>query len=346
MADPTIGLTLADYQIRVAEFLGFAYLGADGLGIAQVPVNAHDLDLATRLVNDGYDRFMQENERWNFLNAPLSLTLNSNAVTGMATSGSVTTLVDSSLASVYADNFFNGWQMTITHADTSADEVVITAYTGLTGTFTFATANESTVVGDQYSVMNVPNVFGQSWRMYLPDDFYGVLITPWTYNIGGPRLTVNTVSEITVRELRAGANTSGTVSTAAHRPIRTSAASTGERWEVMFWPSPATTNTLTAVYKRWPQKLALSTDRSIAGPQHDRTVLAAAIAEAERQRGDSLGPREQEYQAALARSRKLDARAYTVRATEYGDRSEDRAAFGRRPLNYFGADTYGGVRIP
>lgn len=351
MADPTIGLTLADLQIRIAEYLGVAYYGSDGRGAAQVPVDAHDLDLVTRLANDGYRRFIAENPRWNFLNAPISLTLATTPTSGMATSGGSTTLVDSSIANVYADSFFVNWQMTITHADTSTDEVIITAYTGSTGTFTFlATTNEAVVTGDTYQALPVtvpsPAVFGQPWRYYMPDDFEGVLITPWTYNIGGPRLTVNTVSEITLRELRAGANTSGTVSTAAFRPIPAKASTSGRRWESLFWPSPAGVNTLTAVYKRFPQALASGTDRSIAGFQHDDAIIAAGISEAERQRGDALGPREQVYQLKLKKSLALDARAYSVRATEYGDRSEDRVPFGRRPLSYYGVDTYNGTRIP
>lgn len=351
MADPTLGLTYSDLRIRIAEFLGLAYYGAAGNQAAQLPVDAHDLDLVGRLANDGYRRFIGENPRWNFLNVPVAITFATTPQAGTVSSGSTTTLVDSSLAGLFADNTFNGYGMTITHADTSVDEVLVTGYTGASGTFTFAAvSNQAPAVGDTYTALPTtvasPAVAGQTYRYYLPDDFDGVLLTPFTYNIGGPRLEVKTVSEITIRELRAGANVSGTVSTAAYRPINTTAASTGRRWELLLWPSPASTNTITAIYKRFPQALVNTTDRSVAGFQHDDTILTACIAEAERQRGDAIGPREQAYQVKLKKSLDLDARAYSVRATEFGDRSEDRVAFGRRPLSYYGVDTYNGTRVP
>lgn len=363
MADPTLGLTFSDFQIRVAEFLGMAYYGSNGQGAAQVPINTQDLDLVTRLVNDGYRRFIGENPKWIFLNVPITITFNTapfqSLVTATGTnagSGGTITWTDSSIAGVYADNFWAGQGGQITHIDTSLDEFLVTASVGATGAFTGTVApnmpGEVPQVSESYVLAPYPVVAGQQWRYYMPDDFYGELLTPWTYNIGGPRLTVTTVSEYEIRELRAGANTTGTVSNCAFRPINTMAtwpfgASTGgQRWEALFWPSPATTNTLTAIYKRFPQKLANATDRSVAGYQHDDTIMQAIIAEAERQRGDTAGPREAGYQTALKRSLAVDARAAVSKVSGYGDRSEDRVPFGRRPMSYYGVSTYNGARIP
>lgn len=355
MSDPSLGLTFQDFQIRTAEYLGNAYYGANGQGAAQVPINVFALDLVTRLVNDGYRRFIGESPKWNFLNVPVSITFNnapfisSVSATGNVTTG-VVTWVDSSIAGVYADNTYTGQGATLTHSDTSTDEGLVTAYVGSSGTFTATLSpnqpGETPQPGDSYSVAPTPMVAGQSYRYYMPDDFYGELLTPWTYNIGGPRLTVETVPEVTIRELRAGANTTGTVSNCAFRPINTTAASSGQRWEALFWPSPATTNTLTAMYKRFPQKMVNPTDRSVAGFQHDDTIMQAIVAEAERQRGDTQGPREQGYQTALQRSMKMDARAGSVKGREYGDRSEDKMSYGGRPLSYYGVSTYNGARIP
>lgn len=60
MAEPTGGLTFQDLIIRVAEYLGIAYYGENGNEAAQVPVDAHDLDLCKRLVNDGIRMFVSE----------------------------------------------------------------------------------------------------------------------------------------------------------------------------------------------------------------------------------------------------------------------------------------------
>ena len=67
----SLGLNFRSIVIRVAEFLGTAdYSG----GAAAVPTDAHDLDLAKRIVNDGYRRFLGESD-WHFLNPIHSLTL-------------------------------------------------------------------------------------------------------------------------------------------------------------------------------------------------------------------------------------------------------------------------------
>lgn len=347
MADPTLGLTLTDFQIRVAEFLGIAYLGADGQGVAQVPVNAHDLDLVNRLVGDGYRRFVSENPKWNVLDVPFNLTFVPQ-FSGLATTGGTTTMVDASIAGVYGDGTFTGWGVKVTHAaDSSFDYYVVSAYTGATGTFTFVSAGAKViVVGDSYLTSQPPTVGGENYRYFMPDDFYGIVLSPWTYNTGGPRLSINTITESEIREMRAVSNASGTVSACAFRAINTTASTSGGRWEVLFWPAPASTNTVTVIYKRFPQMLMNPTDRSVFGFQHDGTILAAMIAEAERQRGDAIGAREQAYQEMLVKSLAIDARASTVRSKGFGDRSEDRAPFGRRPLSYYGVDTYGGVRIP
>jgi hypothetical protein len=57
-----------------------------------------------------------------------------------ATSGSTTTLVDSKLAGKYADDYFNGLLIRTLAGTGSGQNLVITDYTGATGTFTFATA--------------------------------------------------------------------------------------------------------------------------------------------------------------------------------------------------------------
>lgn len=264
MADPTLRLTYDQLRIRVAEFLGVAdYSGS----AAALPVDTIDLDRVSRLVNDGYARFIAENEKWNFLTVPLSLTFLSNTV----------------------------------NSDNS--------------------------------------------RYYLPDDFYGLLLQPFTYASGGPRISISPVEESRIRSLQAGATVTGPPSLFSFRPINTDNTATQHRWEALFWPTPNSALVVTADYKRFPNALSTGTDTSVAGFQHDRAVLAACIAAAELQVGDSAGPRESHYQTLLAKSLKLDARASTVRKQDYGDKSEDRTLMGRRPLNYYGVSTYNGVTL-
>lgn len=267
MADPSLNLTYDKLRIRVAEFLGIHYAGANGDQAAQLPVDAGDLDLVSRIVNDGYARFIGDNEKWNFLRVPLTLTFLSGVVA--------------------ADNS----------------------------------------------------------RYYLPDDFYGIMLSQFTYPAAGPRITIENVDEDHIRRLQAANSVTGYPSLVAIRAINTIATATGQRWEAIFWPTPQTAVTVTGLYRRYPAALVNATDTSVAGFQHDRTVLAACIAEAERQRNDEQGVRESFYQQMLQRSIAIDKRASVRNLGDYGDKSEDNANPGQRPLNYYGVSTYNGVSI-
>jgi hypothetical protein len=346
MSDPTLGLTYDDFRIRVAEFLGVAYYGPNGDQAAQLPVDAHDLDLVSRIVNDGYRRFIGENEKWNFLNVPFTLQF----VTGTAGRRRAAAPRPSWIPASRrrSDSFFNGFTPPRHARRGSVDIVHVTAYTGATHTFTFSAGNSSRRRGHATQLAASTAVEGQNYRYYLPDDFYGILMTPLHLRRG--RASPDPINE--VDEGRPSGNCG---------PVPTPAA------RLRPWPSvlltrrlprpqtvggsvlapPPGVERMTATYKRFPQKLSSGTDRSVAGYQHDDTaIMAACVAEAERQRGDAIGPREQAYQAMLERAMKLDARASEARAKEFGDRSEDRAPFGRRPLNFYGVSTYNGSTIP
>jgi hypothetical protein len=263
MADPTLRLTYSDLRIRVAVFLGVAdYSG----GSAALPTDASDLELVGRLVNDGYARFLTENERgWNFMTVPLSITF---------------------------------------------------------GTGTVAADNS---------------------RYYLPDDSDGRIVTPFTYGPTGPTARIIQISEPELRELKRLAATGFPVACAS-RAINTDATATGSRWEMVFYPTPTGTETVTALYKRFPAALSAASDRSVAGFVHDRTVLTACIAEAELQVNDTPGPREAAYQRELRKSLKIDARAASPHSRDYGDRSDEGGWVGR-PKTFFGVDTYNGNSI-
>lgn len=181
-------------------------------------------------------------------------------------------------------------------------------------------------------------------RYYLPDDSYGVLVAPFTYGSTGPRLTITPTSEQEIRELQAAANTTGQPTVSATRAINTTSAATGQRWEVIFWPTPSGTETVTALYKRFPTALSGATDRSVAGFQHDATLMAACLAAAELSVGDVDGPHEKAYQRELKKSQRVDARASAPRVQDYGDRSEDRGG-GRRRKDQYGVSTYNGNSI-
>lgn len=357
LADPTLGKTFSDLIIRVAEYLGTYSLVA---GIAAPPANAYELDSCKRIVNDAYARFLAENERWNFLNVPFSVTFAGTPLISLVTAGTATTWTDSSLAGVYADNKFVGYGVTITHQDTSVEEQEVSAYVGATGQFTVAATGYSSgtfkntpVSGDAYQILpgptlsqTSPALFGQTWRYLMPNDFMGTFFGAFTYGQGQTRLLVNPIDELAIRTMYAASMFSGTVSNYAARPLNTNSADNGGRWELLLFPMPANVATITAKYKRFPQALVNLTDRSVCGFQHDRTLIAACFAEAELQRNDKQGEREAQYQQQLADSKKLDARSNSERGIQYGDRSEDTVQWGLRPLSYYSPQNCNGIPIP
>lgn len=321
MADPSLRMNFASLQTRIAEYLGLAdYSG----GTAAPPVNAHDLSLVKRLVNDGYRRFVTDNDTWNFLNVPLSLQF-VTGYTGAASSGSATTLVASTLANVYATSFFNGFTIEVTSASGTVQTAVVTGYVGTTGTFTVASWPSFTPASaSSFRLADATAVAGDNSRYYLPSDFYGDLIQPFTYPSNGPYKYIRATTEAVIRQYIAGQGvTTGDPLMAATRAINTLPTADGQRWEVIFWPRPSGTQTVAAMYKRFPNALSADTDTSVAGFQHDEAVLDAAMAAAELQRGDVAGPKEGKYQASLARSKKTDGRSKPSRIGDFGDRSQD-----------------------
>jgi hypothetical protein len=357
LADPTLGKTFSDLITRVAEYLGTYSISG---GVAAPPTIPFELDKCKRIVNDAYARFLAENQRWNFLNVPFSITFAGTPIIGNVTAGGTSTWTDSSLAGVYADNYFTGWGVTITHQNTALEEQEVISYVGATGQFTVAATGYSSgtwkttpAAGDTYQLLPgptlslaTPSLFGQTWRYLMPQDFMGSFLGEFTYGQGQTRLQVHCIDELAIRTMYAASMFSGTVSNYACRPLNTNAGDNGGRWELLLFPMPANVATITAKYKRFPQAFANLTDRSVCGFQHDKTLIAACFAEAEMQANDKQGEREARYQQELANSKKLDARSVSERGVQYGDRSEDTVQYGLRPLSYYGVSNSNGVPIP
>lgn len=58
MSEPTSALSFYDLILRIAERGGMAYYGATGQSKAMIPVDAYNLDLCKRIVNDGIRLFI------------------------------------------------------------------------------------------------------------------------------------------------------------------------------------------------------------------------------------------------------------------------------------------------
>lgn len=344
MSDSTLRLTFEQLQIRVADFLGIANRSGSSLA---VPSDAKNLELVKRLVNDGYRRMLTDYEKWNVLNVPLTINFVaqlSGAVTNVVT-GATPSITVGSFAGTYANDTFNGFEITVDEDTTDELSLTVVDYVGATGQFTFAANSVPTTVasGDTLKVAGARNVRGIAWRYYLPDDFYGLWKVPLTYSPNGPRVRITEVTEGELREMRAGQRTAGDPLFVAFRPINVGPTTDGKRWEAMFWPEPNTLYPVQGVYKRFPAALSATTDVSVFGFHHDGTVLAAALAAAELYRHDKMGIHETTYQTKLATAIKLDARSSPRNNRPFGDHSDEPVIY--RTSDHFQPASYNGVDV-
>lgn len=344
MADSTLRLTFEQLQIRVADYLGIADRSGSSLA---VPTDAKNLELVKRLVNDGYRRFLTDNEKWNFLNVPLTLNLYaqlSGTISSVVTGASGSITLDG-FAGTYANDYFNGFEITVDNDTNNSITLTVVDYVGATGQFIFTGATVPTTVaaGDTLLVTGSRNVAGLAWRLYLPDDFYGLWHTPLTYPPNGPRTRLTEVSEVEIREMRAGQETTGDPLFVAFRPVNSTVSTDGKRWEALFWPEPSYEGPIYGIYKRFPAALSSNSDVSVAGYYHDGAVLAASLAAAELFRNDKVGIHEETYLLKLANAKKLDARSTPRFNRPYGDGSENNVPV--RTSEHYRVDTYDGVAI-
>lgn len=341
MSAPSLALTFLDLQIRVAEYLGNADYTS---GSAGAPADAGDLERVKRIVNDGYRRFINSNDRWEFLTPLITLTF-AQQYTGTATSaGTTTTLVDTTRTE--ATGFFNGFTFGFTGGTGINQTATVSAWNLTTHTFTFssavAVAPDATTT---YQVASSVCVAGDVSRYYMPDGFYGSILLPFTYPTSGPRSRIEPIHEERIRELNASGQASGDPSLVAFRPLPVTTAAAGQRWEAVFWPKPQNIYTVTARARLYPDKLVNNGDFHIAGFAYDEAVLKAALAEAERQGDDNIGVQEKAFQQALKLAMDTDKQAVAKRLGDYGDKSENRAGRWQRPSNYYSVDTYNGSPV-
>lgn len=78
--------------------------------------------------------------------------------TGIATGGSTTTLVDSTQADRFANDYFKDWVLTILAGTGAGETITITGSTGSSGTFTFATGPTTPTTSSVYMVEPASNL--------------------------------------------------------------------------------------------------------------------------------------------------------------------------------------------
>jgi len=133
----------------------------------------------------------------------------------------------------------------------------------------------------------------------LPDDFGGLMGT-FTYPANTTSETIQVTGEGRIRELRAQNPWSGRPRLAALRPVAVTLSSS--RFEVIFWPTPATVEAVTYRYSRLLNRLGVTNLYPVGGAQHSETILECCLAAAEQMWDDQQGLHKQASIERLAAS--------------------------------------------
>ncbi|KKK93011.1 hypothetical protein LCGC14_2697120, partial [marine sediment metagenome] len=237
-------LEFYDLLLRVAEKSGMAYYGSAGQGKALVPIDALNLDICKRIVNDGFRLFKSSPppRGWHWQERIASITL-SAAESGTATGGNSTTLVDTTNRDE-ADDYFNDWILTITSGTGVGETATITDFDQGTSTLTFAALSGGSTP-DTTSVYRIEKI------NLLPEDFNGQIDGPITFAANTNRgSSIEWVGESTIRRSRADFVTTGYTLMAAVRPYQPTAGVLGttRRWELIVDPAPVAADTLQFPY--------------------------------------------------------------------------------------------------
>ncbi len=174
-------------------------------------------------------------------------------------------------------------------------------------------------------------VDGSGWRYYMPDGFYGQILGNFTYSLNSGRPTLSPAPDDYVLAMRANSDSSGYPAYYALRPL---GGDDARRWEVIFWPTPQTADTITARCLIYPNKLVELTDKPNAGFQFDEAIRAASLSEAEKTVEDASGEKTADWAEALTRAIAMDQRSAPTRLGDYGGNV---SVLGRP---YSGVDTY------
>ncbi len=229
MAEPTSALGFYDLLLRIAEKAGMAYYSSDGQGKAIAPVDAYNLDKCKRIINDGFRLFVAsppaQGWLWQERMAEILLAV---TVNGTATSGSSTTLIDTTNRDEDND-YFNDWLLTITAGTGVGESAVITDFVSSTSVLTFSGGLSGGSTPDTTSVYQVEKV------NLLPEDFNGEVDGAVTYAAStnhGTELEI--VDESLIRAIRADYISSGYPTKVAILPYRPVAGTLGtRRWQLI-----------------------------------------------------------------------------------------------------------------
>ena len=247
MAEPTSALSYRELVTEIARLSGTAYYGSTGLMLAMPPIDNNALDEIKGVINRGIKMFVADApiNGWRWRHRKMSVTL-APSFTGTATAGGATSLTDSTIATTYADDYFNGYVIGITAGTGIGETATITDYDGTNGIFTF-TALSGGSTPDTTSEYRISRstavVTADPARYQLAQDFGGAE-SQIVYAANTNRGTrIEWCGESTIRQLRAVSVQTGTPKLATIRPYGT------RRFEMILDPAPTEADVVEFMYK-------------------------------------------------------------------------------------------------
>jgi len=151
----------------------------------------------------------------------------------------------------------------------------------------------------------------------LPDGF-GWLVETFYYaaDIGYSPLVVTSPGEI--RRRIAASSSSGVMTHCAINPKSTTGSS-GQRWEVLFYPPPDDAYTLTYRYRMNRDALSTSYPYPAGGTCYRNAILYACLAAGDSLIKNQVGQNEEMYQVFLSQCRRMNARQSPINLGYNGD---------------------------
>lgn len=313
-SEATSSLDFSDLLIEVAYKLGIAYYGPNGDQAAQVPIDAHDLDLCQRIVNKGIRMFIHDAPapngwRWQKPIAQIDMwpTISADTTNKISTATynagtGVTTLIVPNNPS-----FYQSMELRTIMLNTTAFTIV-----------NYISPISITVQGDAHLFVN------QTWSMTtigdftMPANFGGQFSGEITYITSTNRgMILHWIDEAAIRIRRQNYNIeTGTPYEAAIRLMPTPSLPSNytaprRRWELMVWRMPSEFLSVIFPYVLAFDKLVNLTDESPAPIGHDESVKAACLAVAEKEVEDVIGGPDWTYyrETCLPNSYRVDAMA-------------------------------------
>lgn len=268
------------------------------------PWTQEELDTINDILKEGYRRFLnppltqnrRRNREWSFLSPEAALNTVAPYATGTVTiSSGVVTL---------SGGTFPGWA--------ASGELTLGAgtYAGVPLEVASRDGNTQITLTDTSITDATARSYSLAQYVYdLPDDWAGNVTEEFTYPSGVSIAyrPVRIVAESQIRVLRQSNTWSGQPELAAIRP-KAGTGTTGQRWEVLFYPHPDQAYTLNYRYRSNPNMMTAALPYPLGGMQFAGLLIESCLAVAEEKVNDVSNLHRAKFQELLMSAVDLDER--------------------------------------